>query len=596
MNFQQQQHTSGSRIIQSHGVSLSKQPCHKQHQLPSSIDEETDATTAYSSWYTNDNDALSTCLTSCPSETRDDHDDIQSVGSSSSQLSTASLSSDEVSPLDDPQVIANMATLSESESSYSFHSATDEDDTSNDDERRHQQLLQKQHCAQHTVRNGALQEISERAVHLLNKQGQYQVGNFFCYAKSTDGEDDSSAAIDSTCRARMMEWSFRVVEFSFPPPSSTCTANSTMACQSSTQRRNHSIQALQIISTAFSYVDRVMSLQASSSNCTMKIQCRKDYKLLCMTSLHLAAKISGFFRFYMEEDEMIRLEAEESEQGDSTATQDAQEERVCEDSTQDCTQEDDYYFHLGPHESSSLSMSSSWDEESEYPSVTCTSSSTSPDITVHANAASSRSLNSSSFHSTFDEEDGVGQTILSTPSGHLHPQHCHEQSHYDVNERRPPFDILSLVGLSSLSQGEFTIEEMTDAELLLLTDLEWKLGSGNTFEWLDLLLDLTTAVGSAGAEYGESKDRLHRNQVHESATLNLERVIESNTLMNVPSSTIALAAFIHAVEHQKHRHFAHDAMMGEDCIMALVEEVTGSYCDEQEFSQLRYVIEKQNSA
>ena len=104
-------------------------------------------------------------------------------------------------------------------------------------------------------------------------------------------EDGTIDPIDLTCRTKMMEWSIKVVEFSYPPPSYSSSFIG--------RKRKHSIETLRIVSAAFSYVDRVMARSIDQPSIdderVLRVQTRSDYKLLCMISVHLAAKMSGLF-------------------------------------------------------------------------------------------------------------------------------------------------------------------------------------------------------------------------------------------------------------------------------------------------------------
>ena len=172
-------------------------------------------------------------------------------------------------------------------------------------------------------RNILYQELSERASSLLQRESSsaHLVEDYFRRSyydeatnnRSYDGNDDAvrsdydkfchkfkhlmtplstesnakprcPAPIDKSCRSKMIEWSFRVVDFSFPLPQQE---------QDEDQPRKHSIEALHLICTTFSYVDRL---------CTkFKVVDREEYKLMTMVCLSLAAKSSGLFAAENEE-------------------------------------------------------------------------------------------------------------------------------------------------------------------------------------------------------------------------------------------------------------------------------------------------------
>jgi hypothetical protein len=181
-------------------------------------------------------------------------------------------------------------------------------------------------------RMAAFQELTERASHLLQRESspEYAVEDYFqrsYYDKigsRSCGNDDDEAwksttdtpiseieylipladsstrrkPIDKYCRLKMMEWSYQVIEFSFPPPPVSPPPSRQQEQQSpesstgqdasgKTPTWQHSIEALQLIFTTFSYIDRL---------CTkFKVVDRDEYKLISMVCLHLAAKSSGLF-------------------------------------------------------------------------------------------------------------------------------------------------------------------------------------------------------------------------------------------------------------------------------------------------------------
>ena len=122
-------------------------------------------------------------------------------------------------------------------------------------------------------------------------------------------ESSTIDPIDLNCRSKMIEWSIKVVEFSYPPPSYPSSFSG--------RKRKHSLECLRIVTAAFSYVDRVMARpldQPSHNKTVLQIQTRRQYKLLCMISLHLAAKMSGLFsRGDHDYLEMLRSESNKSE-------------------------------------------------------------------------------------------------------------------------------------------------------------------------------------------------------------------------------------------------------------------------------------------
>eukprot|EP00984_Skeletonema_dohrnii_P031794 scaffold24786_cov161-Skeletonema_dohrnii-CCMP3373.AAC.3 len=126
-----------------------------------------------------------------------------------------------------------------------------------------------------------LDEISERAQQLLQREQapEYKVENYFHRPNSS---------LDPMYRSMMMDWAYGILEFSFPPPPSPSSdqLDSVVHKTAVRRRRKHSIEALHLIHSTFSYIDRI-----STSNDTDPDQ----YKLLSMVCLHLAAKTSGLF-------------------------------------------------------------------------------------------------------------------------------------------------------------------------------------------------------------------------------------------------------------------------------------------------------------
>lgn len=87
---------------------------------------------------------------------------------------------------------------------------------------------------------------------------------------------------DETCRSKMMEWSYLILDRSFPLP-----PGASHRCRHRPSRRRYSDEALTIVLRAFSHVDRFAS--------RIDVADRPGYKLLSMVCLHIAAKSSGLF-------------------------------------------------------------------------------------------------------------------------------------------------------------------------------------------------------------------------------------------------------------------------------------------------------------
>ena len=339
--------------------------------------------------------------------------------------------------------------------------------------------------------------LSERAAMLMRRESSIEYGTS-SYVKDAASElsrlsiadaarksvQDSTEykEIDLGCRSKMMEWSIGVVEYSYPPPSEPSS--------SSGHKRKHSVETLRIISAAFSYVDRIMALSSTnSSGIKFQVRTRKQYKLLCMISLHLAAKTSGLFS-----------------RGDHEYVQDSilgsVQKRSTPSTSDETTSEDIKKNRLI---SSSSSMSSICTA-----TTTCSSSHSSPQ---------SRST---------DVDDDMSK------ASQLHAHHP-----------RPLLHLLSFKGLHSLSQGEFSIEEMCQMELSILSSLEWRLNGGLTLEWLGLMLECMLYCQSYCVDESES---LHLNRIKELALAHLEGVIESCKPIATKPSALALAAITSALE------------------------------------------------
>ena len=113
-----------------------------------------------------------------------------------------------------------------------------------------------------------------------------------------EDNDDEYSPIDYECRVKMMEWSYRVLSYSFPyNDQHDNDERSSQLHQSSTRRRRkHSLQAIQIVSQSFSLVVRYATHYYYNHKRSMrKVMVRNEYKLICMICLHIAAKTSGYF-------------------------------------------------------------------------------------------------------------------------------------------------------------------------------------------------------------------------------------------------------------------------------------------------------------
>lgn len=450
-----------------------------QHQHQHHHDEET---TAYSSWI--DDEDGNSQLSSCLSHVEDLHDDhVTEEDEEFRKGSVILVSSPECALL----VLDNVDDI--------YHSTMNN-------------------------RMAAFQELTERASHFLQRESSqdYAVEDYFqrsyydkTASRSLDHKDDAcesaankfineiqyltlssdsstrrkSTPIDKSCRLKMMEWSYRVIEFSFPPPApppaskhheqesrdSSTSQDPSSSC-SKTSTRQHSIEALQIIFTTFSYLDRL---------CTkFKVVDRDEYKLLSMVCLHLAAKSSGLF---------------------------------ASDTEEECY---DYFNHQ--HNDAMTHRCQHFSEDS---------------------AATSPSSSSSRDSSAPKECEYTGQTILSTPDDD-------DVVTSQQPQRRPPMNLISLAGLHSLCNGLFTMEQFCEMEYIILhRGLDWRLNSVQAMDWVDLSLELATLL-QLGGNRCLTKDDCH--DIRETILVQLEYAVEISSFIGCASSLLAIAAFLNAVE------------------------------------------------
>ena len=330
-----------------------------------------------------------------------------------------------------------------------------------------------------------LDEISERAQQLLQREQapEYKVEDYF---------NRSNSSLDPIFRSMMMDWAYQILEFSFPPPSPDLL--DLMVNKTAVRRnRKHSIEALHLVYTTFSYIDRI-----STSNDLD----RDQYKLLCMVCLHLASKTSGLFG---------NSEHEASWPIRKRHDADSLEQQL--------------YFN--PCQSQDLSLSSP-----PTPSRTTFSSD---------NATRTPSI-------TTDEasEEDYGQTIFSTPSSSSSRLSSFSESEEALNcKPRPSMELLSLSALCSLYGGDVQLDEMVNVEWTALQHgLQWKLTGVTVFEWLDVFLDLAKLrLPRAWTNFFVDWDT-----VQEQALAQLEAAIERHCFMTTAPSIVSLAAFLNSIQ------------------------------------------------
>jgi len=334
-----------------------------------------------------------------------------------------------------------------------------------------------------------LDEISERAQQLLQREQapEYKVENYFHRPNSS---------LDPMYRSMMMDWAYGILEFSFPPPPSPSPDQLDSVAHKTAvrKRRKHSIEALHLIHTTFSYIDRI-----STSNDTDPDQ----YKLLSMVCLHLAAKTSGLFG-----------NSEHEASWPMRKRHDA-----------DCFEQQQQQLYFNPCQSQDLSLSS--------PPTQCR--------TTFVSDNTSRTPSNATDEAS---EEDCGQTIFSTPASSSSGLSSLSESEVALNcKPRPSMELLSLSALCSFYGGDVHLDEMVNVEWTVLQHgLQWKLTGVTVFEWLDVFLDLAQLRLPRGNFFVEW------DTVQEQAWAQLETAIERHCFMTSAPSAVSLAAFLNAIE------------------------------------------------
>lgn len=547
-------------------------------------DEET---TAYSSWHdTDDNDSINL----------------------SSQLSSSCLSSIDLQDDNDDHIAATTWVIEEDDRGLVLVSSTSgrsllnllTEDNNDDDgdngchsinqddyygyssvsfQTESKRALHNEEEEEETSNSSLFQELSERACLLLQREScpDYTIEDYFqrsYYNSTRKCEDDNDTAssvsaitdegkqylipdntrsnnsipIDETCRSKMMEWSFRLVEFSFPPPSvlkqqqQPNVDDKTTTNASRRTTRQHSIEAFQIVTTTFSYIDRL---------CTKyKIVDRDEYKLLSMICMNIAAKASGFFGAENEK-EWHDYSIHHYFNDDARVQQQQQEEEV--DLIQTCNQND---------------------SPTTTTITTSPSSQTSSDL-VDSNLSKSKDVCSS------------GQTIISTPAGsHENDESSSSSSASQEQQQqqlpRPPLDLISLPGLHTLCNGLFTMDQFNQMEYVILHHgLNWRLNSVHPIAWVDLSLDLTRLLLIDGNRCLTEEDC---DDIREAALVQLEYAIEISSFARHAPSLIGIAAFLNAVEEYS------DDERYDESILDCIEEVFGLSLEKTELREVRFMM------
>jgi len=339
--------------------------------------------------------------------------------------------------------------------------------------------------------DAALSELAERAHFMLAREQSidYKIGDYLHQGGDYGTSSSSHSPIDAGCRSKMMEWSFRVLEFSFPHTPSTRT--------NSGNRNRYSIEAIQIVSQAFNLIDRIATRHYHEHD--GNAMDRSGYKLICMGCLHIAAKTSGLFELY-DTDNSVSCGSEEEEssgQNDSRSLQEENDDSCC--------------YYLRPNTASSLSLES---------------------------FASSQTVLSTPGTSPVLDNGAPSEDPPKSISINTHPR---EPNHSQAMGTRPPLNILSLAGISSLSQNEYSLEQLVEVELTIFALLEWRLMGVTPLDWSKLLL---AAVDNSSSSSGYQMS--HLDGVRECALGNLESAMGSS--LHFAPSLVALAAIIHALD------------------------------------------------
>jgi len=132
---------------------------------------------------------------------------------------------------------------------------------------------------------------------------------------SEDQQEDDYSPIDEECRTKMMDWSFRIISFSFPYNDTATTPTTTQY----KRKRKHSIQALQIVSHTFTLVDRYAKHQYRIDG---RVMDRQRYKLVCMICLHITAKTSSLYALNGHDENMFQIDDGISQGGNNLCCHD----------------------------------------------------------------------------------------------------------------------------------------------------------------------------------------------------------------------------------------------------------------------------------
>lgn len=142
--------------------------------------------------------------------------------------------------------------------------------------------------------------------------------------------------------------------------------------------------------------------------------------------------------------------------------------------------------------------------------------------------------------------------IIPTQRHHHHGRHPSNHNNETIGPR-PSLNLLSLAGLYSLCQGEFTIDEMCRMELSILNSLDWKLHSGLVLEWLDLIVEWGVLYFNSSEDFANSTNEelatlYDWEKIREFALFQLGTAMKMCEFMSVIPSALALAALASTTE------------------------------------------------
>ena len=362
-------------------------------------------------------------------------------------------------------------------------------------------LLQRESCSDYTIQN-YFQRLPGCCPRFPpSDQGSHASAVFSSDSSSLPTPSGSTLPIDSKCRSIMMNWSFRVVEFSL---------------LNHDGRQRQQLKA-RLLSRTFSFVDRI---------CTkFEIANRDQYKLLTIVCLHLAAKISG----------LLKSDAQ---------VYDCYErfQRRCSDDTA-------------------------------------------------STSASSRSSSSPSTSSAGMSVES-SQTIVPTP----HSQGSVADSSLPLQEDQQQEQsysteyiwLLSLHGLHSLCNDEFTMDEFKQMECTILQHgLDWRVSSVVALDWVDIYLELMVLRppplllrcndeendNSSSSTYGEknflSFTKAECDDIRDKTLTQLEYALKQPSFMTCAPSLLGLAAFLNVMK-------GYCSIGSSDCDLVLLSSIEGA--------------------